>query len=356
MTVLTSPIRMNVRRTALIAFLTLIACPLFGKRKDDVVVMTNGDKFTGEIKSLQYGELVFKAGYMKDSVHLDWKEVETLQSQDTFIVALTDGKRVTGFISRQATPDDGSKAFKIIESGAALEIGPSEVISIGQREGNFWNQLTGSINYGFSFASGSNTTNSSLGADVAFRTSKNSVKLATSSQFDSQQNAKNTNRFTFDSQYGRMLTRNWSAGGLFSLLKSNQQHLQLRSTYGAGFGRKLMQTDRTSVTVLAGGAYSHENYFPQPGTEPVRNNAESLFGLTFSTFRFKTLNLNSQTLLFPSLSDPGRLRLSSQSNLRIELIRNFYWNVQFYENYDTRPPTNAPKNDLGLTTSLGWTF
>jgi hypothetical protein len=107
---------------------------------------------------------------------------------------------------------------------------------------------------------------------------------------------------------------------------------------------------------LAGAAYSHESYFPQPGTDPARNNAESLFGLTFSTFRFKTLNLNSQTLLFPSLSDPGRLRVTSQSNLRIELIRNFYWNFQFYENCDTRPPTNAPKNDLDFTTSLGWTF
>ena len=58
--------------------------------------MKNGDKFTGEIKALQYGELIFKAAYMKDDVHLDWREVEALQSKDTFIVALSDGKRVTG--------------------------------------------------------------------------------------------------------------------------------------------------------------------------------------------------------------------------------------------------------------------
>jgi len=62
-------------RTALLALLLLFACPLFAKRKDDVIVMKNGDKFTGEIKNLQYGELVFKSSYMKDSVHLDWKEV-----------------------------------------------------------------------------------------------------------------------------------------------------------------------------------------------------------------------------------------------------------------------------------------
>ena len=345
-----------LRRTALLALLLLFACPLFGKRKDDVVVMNNGDKFTGEIKGLQYGELIFKSDYMKDSVHLDWKQVKTLQSQDTFIVALSDGKRMTGFIGREGTPDNADNAFKIINSGAAVEVRPSEVIRIGQQEGSFWDQLTGSINYGFDFARGNNSTTSSLGADVAFHTSKNSVQLATSSQFASQTNVQNTNRFTFDSQYGRMLTNKWLAGGIYSLLKSNQQDLELRSTYGGVFGRKVIQTDKSSVTIFAGAAYSHESYVPQSGTEPVRNNAESLLGITLSTFRFKTLNLKSQTLFFPSLSDPGRLRLSSQSNLRIELVRNFYWNFQFYENHDTQPPGAAAKNDLGIGTSLGWTF
>jgi putative salt-induced outer membrane protein YdiY len=344
------------KRHTLIAFVLLFACPLFGKRKDDLVIMTNGDKFTGEIKSLQYGELIFKSDYMKDSVYLDWKRVKSLESQDTFIVSLTNGKRLTGLIGKDRTPTEDSKDFKIVADGSAVEVTTAEVIAIGQREASFWNQLTGSIDYGFGFASGNKQTNSSLGAGVAFRTTKNSVQLATTSQFGSQTNAKNTNRFTFDSQYARLLTQKWLAAGLFSLLRSNQQDLTLRSTYGGGFGRKLVQTDRTSLTVLGGAAFSHESYIPQPGTEPIHNNAESLLGVTFSTFRFKTLNLRSRTLLFPSLSDPGRLRVSSQSGLRIELIRNFNWNFDLYENYDSRPPTSAPKNDLGITTSVGWTF
>lgn len=345
-----------LKYVAPLALVVLWTCSSFGKRKDDVVIMKNGDKFTGEIKALQYGELIFKSSYMEDDVHLDWKEVKTMESQDTFIVGLSDGKRVTGFISKNDGKGGSSNELKIIAEGAAVDVPSSDVIAIGQREVTFWNQLTGSISYGFDFSSGNTATTSSLSADVAFRTAKNSVQLATSSQFGSQANAKDTNRFTFDSQYARMITNQWLAAGLFSLLKSNQQDLQLRSTYGAAIGRRLVQTDRTSLALFAGGAYSHESYVPQPGTEPARNNAESLLGVKFSTFRFKTLNINSQTLLFPSLSDPGRLRISSQSNLRIELIRNFYWNFQVYENYDTRPPINAPKNDLGLTTSLGWTF
>jgi putative salt-induced outer membrane protein YdiY len=346
----------HFKRAALIGLLLLGAIPVFAKRKDDVVVMTNGDTFTGEIKSLQGGELVFKSDYMKDSVFLDWKRVKKLESRDTFIVGLSTGDRVTGLITREETASDDDKAFKIVSDGQTVTIKPSEVVAIGQREGNFWDQLTGSIEYGFGFASGNNATNSSLGADVAFRTAKNSVQLATSSQFDSQANAKNTNRLTFDSQYARMLTTKWLAIGLFSLLKSNQQDLNLRSTYGGAFGRRLVQTANTSLTVFGGASYSHETYLLQPRAEIVHNNAESLFGVKFSTFRFKTLNLNSQTLFFPSISDPGRLRLSSQSNVRIELLRNFTWNLQLYENYDTRPPVPAAKNDLGITTSVGWTF
>jgi putative salt-induced outer membrane protein YdiY len=345
-----------LKRSTLSALLLLSVYPAVAKRKDDVVIMKNGDKFTGEIKGLQYGELIFKSDYMKDSVHLDWKEVEVLQSKDTYIVALTDGRRLTGTIRKKAAPVDRGTEFQIVAAESAIEVPLPQVITIEQREVSFWDQLTGSINYGFSFASGNNSLNSSLGADVAFSTAKNSVQLATSSQFDSQSHAKNTNRFTFDSQYARSLTPRWIAAGLFSLLTSNQQDLNLRSTYGGGFGRRLVQTDRTKLLIIGGAAYSHETYLRQPGTEPVRSNLESLLGLTFSTFRFKTLNLNSRSFLFPSLTDPGRFRLSSQSNLRIELVRNFYWNFQAYENYDTRPPINAPKNDLGLTTSVGWTF
>lgn len=333
----------------------LICYPAFGKRKDDVVIMKNGDRFTGEIKGLQYGELIFKSDYMKDSVHLDWERVEALESKDEFIVALIDGQRITGAIKR--TRDDSKDMqFTIATPGSVIEVSPPSVIRIDPQETSFWNQLTGSIDYGFSFASGSNSANSSLSGQVAFATAKNSVNVGASSQFDTQKNAENTNRFTFDSQYGRSITTNWVAAGLFSLLKSNQQELQLRSTYGAGLGRRLIQTDKTNLLVIGGGAYSHENYVAQPGTQPVLNNAEALLGAKFSTFRFKTLNINTQAFLFPSLTDVGRYRVSAQSNLRIELVRNFYWNFQVYENYDTHPPVSAPKNDLGLTTSVGWTF
>ena len=334
----------------------LIAIPSFAKRKDDVIVMTNGDTFTGEIKQLTHGELVFNSAYMKDSVHLDWAKVDSMQSKDAYIVSLSNGQRVTGLICKVARRVNKGEQFEISEAGSILRVPAKDVISIKQKEQALWNQLTGSVNYGFGFASGASSTNSSLSADVLFNGAKNSARASAGSQFDSQANAKNANRFTFDSEYGRTLSRNWTALALFSLLKSNQQDLDLRSTYGGALSRKLIQTDRTTLAAIGGMTFSHEHYAPQPGTKPVLNNAEAVLGLTLLTFRFKTFSLDSQTLLFPSVGELGRVRASSQSELRIELIRNLVWNFQLYENYDTRPPVKAPKNDLGITTSVGWTF
>src|SRR6476646_1807379 len=106
------------KRVMLITVLLLTASPLFAKRKDDVVSMKNGDTFTGEIKGLQYGELIFKSDYMKDSVHLDWQRVETLKSKDAFIVALSNGHRITGRI--EVIGIQSKQGFKVVTDDSVI--------------------------------------------------------------------------------------------------------------------------------------------------------------------------------------------------------------------------------------------
>jgi hypothetical protein len=102
--------------------------------------------------------------------------------------------------------------------------------------------------------------------------------------------------------------------------------------------------------------FIREGYFPQANMTPLRQNAEGLLGANFYTFRFKVLDIRSSLLVYPSLTDAGRVRISSDSNLQIELVKDFYWDFHLYENFDSRPPVHAPRNDLGVTTGLGWKF
>jgi putative salt-induced outer membrane protein YdiY len=349
------------RKTTLSSLLVAITILAFGKpacakRNDDMVVMKNGDRFTGEIKKLDHGILYFKSSYMLESVQLDWAQVDRLESKDSFFVALQNGKRYTGRIAKIGGKESAAQTVQLDTEGGALKVAQTEVISIQQSEGNFWSQLNGSIDYGLSYSSGNDALSSSLGGELEYQRTKDYVRLATSSQFSTQSRGPSTNRYTLDGLYFRSLSSQWIYGGLLDLLKSDQQDLKLRTTIGGAFGRTMIRTDRTSFRIFAGTVFSRERYFPQQSTTPLRENAEGLVGANFYTFRFKVLDIRSSLLVYPSLTDAGRVRLSSDSDIHIELIKDFYWDFHLYENFDSRPPVRAARNDLGVTTGLGWKF
>jgi putative salt-induced outer membrane protein YdiY len=327
---------------------------MFGKRKDDVLVMKNGDHFTGEIKGMQRGTLSFKSAYMKDSVSVDWMEVANLTSADLFIITLADGNRITGTL-RSTTPEDGISELILDSDGNTEKVRQPDVIVVEQHERRFWNQLRGSADFGFSYTSGNNSTDVSTGADVKYGARVYSVGLNTTIQF-SRSTEESTDRFTFTNVNLRMVSPNWFTSSYVDLLSSGQQQLDLRSTVGGGIGRQFRQNSRTTLSATMGGVYTHERYSQAVPGQSTLSSGELMLALAFTTFRFKTTDVSSLLAVFPSMTDPGRVRLSSQTNLKFEILRNLYWNFRFYENYDSRPPVSAPKNDLGVTSSLGWKF
>ena len=343
-------------RLAILLLVVLgITTPGLARRKDDVVVMKNGDRFTGEIKGLEHGELSFKASYMKESVALNWQDVAFVASSDRFIVTLTSGERLDGVLETANIPNENISQIQLDVAGKQMTVPQREVIGLKQRETGFWSQLNGSADLGFTYTSGNDSSDLSAATEAQYETHKYMVGLAITSQF-SKSSAQSTNRYTLNNQNLRMLTPKWFVGSYIDLLKSEQQKLDLRSTWGGGLGRYIFQTPTTSLTAMLGVVYTHERYFESASGEPIRSNGEMLVGLKFSTFRFKTMEVSSSTGVFPSLTDLGRLRIGTQTSVKFELVKDLYLGIRLYENFDSKPPVNAPRNDLGITTSLGWKF
>jgi putative salt-induced outer membrane protein YdiY len=330
----------------------LIASPLFAKRKDDVVVLKNGDRVTGEIKKIEHGTLFFKPDYALDNMEIDWTRVEQLESLDRFNVVLTDGTVHSGLIRKAAGGDD----FTISVGQTVVRALRAQVIRVMPTEESIWKQITGSVDYGFTFDSDNSQTQSSLGASASYFGEENSFAANLSSSLTRQTSGSNTSRNSFSMAYSKRLSRNWSAIALGSFLTSSQQKLDRRTSLGGGVGRALIRTSNTRSLVSGGLVVSREKYSPEAGPEPVSTETEAWLGLDYSHFRFKLFDLNSRLIVFPSLTTQGRVRLISESNVRWEFISNVYWNLRIYENYDSHPPITAPKNDFGVTTSLGWSF
>ena len=139
------------------------------------------------------------------------------------------------------------------------------------------------------------------------------------------------------------------------MLRSDQQSLDRRITTGGILGRNIRQTERTRFSIFGGVAATREKYSAVVGT-PRATNADAIAGMDFATFRFTTTDVTTRFSLFPSLTTPGRMRMQLTSDLRIKIASDLYWGFHVYENFDSKPPVRADKNDLGISTSVGWKF
>jgi hypothetical protein len=344
-----------MRAAIVMMFCFLLASPrVFAKRKDDVVVMKNGDHLTGEIKKLERGLFYFSSSYTDFDIALNWAQVVRLESKDDFTVTLRSGPIHTGII--QVTAQPSGPEFTISSGDVTVRVSPIEVVAFRPVESSVWRQLTGSIDYGFSFTGGTNTTQSSLSGSIAYRAPRWSIQSNGSSVFNRQSGAAASGRNVLTSLYTKALTEKWYAGIVNELLNSKQQELALRANLGAGLGRYLFRTDRSQLGFLSGMLFGREKYSLELGDTRQINYAEALLQVSYLMYRFNKAQVDARAAVYPSLTVGGRIRTSAESSLKLDLIRNLYWRFSVYENYDSQPPVPAPKNDFGTSMAVGWSF
>lgn len=336
--------------------LVLILCCLPAEAKrHDVVVMKNGDRITGEIKKLQDGLLYIEPEYVSTAFPVDWSQVATIQSTAGYQVFLKDGERAAGTIEKMSVAEAAGADFKIRTGDGEVSAPAADVVNIESKQKTFFDQLTGSIDLGYNFTSGNDQTQVSSAANAKYLSTKWSAGVAVSSSFSGQSGASKTNLWELSNFGERYLGRNSSLVAITDFLHSSQQQLNLRTTFGGGYGHYWARTNQTRFRGLFGTVYAHEQFESITGS-PTQQNIEGLFGIEFDTFRFSRYSLSSEFSLFPGLSDIGRVRSSTKTTFSLKLPNNFHTDFSFWDNFDSHPPINAKKNELGISNSLGWTF
>ena len=323
--------------------------------RHDTVIMKNGDRLTGEVKRLQEGVLYIQTDYFSGSVGVDWLQVEKVESKATFQIVLSNGKRLTGSISKVEATAAPGKDVIVRAEGVEVPIAGGDVVEIESQKRNFWRQLKGSVDLGYNYTSGNSQSSLNSSASVEYPSAKWAAGASYTASFSGQSGGTTTNLFEVQSYGERFLNRNSYLVGLSDFLHSSEQDLVLRTTLGGAYGRYFIRNNQNSLRWFAGADFTEANY--QSGlAQPTQRNAEMLLGAEYQLFHFDRYTLQSQALLFPGLSDFGRVRFTTTDVFKIKLSNNFYLNFSFWDNFDSRPPLNASKNAQGISTGLGWTF
>ncbi|NIL95423.1 MAG: DUF481 domain-containing protein [Woeseiaceae bacterium] len=328
--------------------------------KTDLIFLVNGDRITGEIKQLDRGRLQVKTDSMGD-ISIEWDDVERVESDYQFQFERTDGTRVTGKI--QPTPDERSITLQAGLGEVTFQ--HDRVVRISQIEDSFWERLQGSLSFGYSFTKASDVAQTNLGFRATHRTEERAYTVDGGMIITDDQANKQTARSDLRLDLTRFRSNRWFNSYMLGFEVNDELGLDLRSSFGAGMGRYLIQTNTSELALIGGLAATYEDLDPvedAPGVftgESSQKSLEAVAGLKYAHYIFDepTVDLTVRMFAFPSLTQSGRTRAQLDVNLRWELIKDLFWELNYYNTFDSDPPSGAQStNDYGVVTSVGWSF
>ena len=321
--------------------------------KTDILVFTNGDRLTGEVKGLDHGKLQFNTE-ATDTIAIEWDKVASLETKQLLQVELSSGMRYLGQSGRPSV--DGS--LRVTEGGDAQgqHVLLTDVVRIDViDQGRLIQRLDGYVTAGYNFTKASELQTFTFTGGIRTRDERRELSLDGATTATSQEDHEDSKRFSLQGSYRRLLParRFWLGFGGFE--GNDELGLDLRTSAGGGYGMYLLQNNRREWSAFGGLAANSEIF----EASEERQSIEAVLGTTFSFFRFDTpeANIDAELLLLPSLTESGRVRSEASLKSRYEIVEDLFFELSLYGSYDSEPDEDADSNsDYGVTTSLGYSF
>lgn len=320
--------------------------------KTDVVILTNGDKVTGEIKNLEAGQLEFKTDTM-GTVYIEWRFIDEVISSKYQTVETTSGDR---YLGRLKKPDEG-EGIVLVTSAGELALDPSEVVAAWPVEATVWDKINLDLSAGIDYAKSTEITNLNFAGSFTYMTENRLIEASGSSYITRQggEGEDEQTRQSLNAAYQYFLPNLKFRMAMAGLESNDALGVDLRIFAGAGIGKYFTKTNRTWFTGTGGLMISQEN----PNEAESELNLEAVGNLRHRFFHYAhpKRTWDTQLTVYPNLTDLGRWRSDFSSTFKLEIVNDLYWSLQAYLSYDSDPLSeDAETTDYGITSSLGWSY
>jgi hypothetical protein len=332
--------------------LSLVASGLAYADRTDIIVLKNGDHVTGEVVQMRQGQLQVKTDDA-GTLSIKWEKVESVTTAAQYDLTLRNSRRLFG----RLRPAAGDSLEVVAEDGSVTTIPAAEIVWFAQIKNLFWHRLDGSMDLGGSYTKSSGVADLAFDLDAQYRlpSYRYSASFSTNVTRQDQEADKTTSRYSLELNYTKFGSHQWFVAP-FALFEGNRElGFTFRGTGALSVGRYVLQSNRAEVVLAGGFAAGRED--PVDTASVANVDALAAFDFSLFTYSYPTTRVDFGVLVFPSMDDPGRVRVNAQTKLKREIFHDFYVSLSAYDSYDNRPKAqNARTNDFGGSLSFGWTF
>jgi hypothetical protein len=286
------------------------------------------------------------------TIEVKWEDVTAIQSEFYFRVETSAGRRLFGSLELREDSD-----MLVVSGETTASVEYVDVVEIVPIEQNFWQRNDGSLSLGFSFTKGSDVAQLTFNWNNLYRTERNIVNARWGTILTNKgEGQPTTTRLDIVLTYYRLLRKKWTGNLTGAVQRNDELGLKRRFLFGAGTGLNAIKSNHNVLLLSVGIALNSEL---GTDTTKVTHSAEGVLAANYSFFRYKSPKSDISTSLnfFPSLTEKDRYRLDFDISYRQELVTDFFFDLSYYLNYDSKPTSaDASKRDYGIVTSVGWSY
>jgi len=342
---------MNKKATLIIFIgLLLSAKPLISQV--DSLIMNTGEILVGEVKELKQGVIVIETDYSDSDFNVEWNKVKYIHTERKYLITTSNGDRYHGTM---ITALEVSRVTINDEEKGAVSLDILDVVYMKSVDESFLSRIDLLMSVGYSLTKANDNHQFSARLNAGYMSSKVGVNIyfsAVRSVQTPDSVSISTKRTEGGLGFRFFIIRDWFALINADFLQSTEQKLDLRSLTSGGIGNYIVNTNQMYFVIAGGAAWNYEDY--NDITISDRSSIEAFAGVEYNIFDIGDLDLKTSVYGYPSLTETGRIRTDFNFDLKYEFPLDFFINLGFTFNYDSKPVEGASDTDYVLQTTFGW--
>lgn len=315
----------------------------------DSLVFKSGTYMIGEVKDMDRGVVTVKTPYSDSDFKIEWDGIQEIYTDTYFLITLSNGSRYNGTLGMSET----GKVAIITDDGKQIEAAFENIVFLDDINKGFWSQLYFSVDVGLDLTKANNFSQFSIRSNLGYTAKRWNLNGTFNTMSSTQDETDDIKRTDGGIGYRYFLPKDWYPLASVDFLSSTEQKLQLRTTGKIGMGKYIIHTNRAYWGFAGGANYNNENFSDDT---PDRRSWEGFIGTELNMFNIGNLNLLTQLLAYPGITEAGRWRADFNFDAKYEMPfdDDFYIKLSLGFNYDNRPVEGAADLDYVFHTGFGW--
>lgn len=312
--------------------------------KDDVVILKNGDRITGKIRSMESDELEIATQH-SGTIKIGWGEIQHIQPAEPLSVTVHRDVE----IPEEAGERDGDHVI-VKELSADGPLPMEYVKSIGvtapYQRGNF--------NLGGNHASGnSNTSALNVSATYILRQQWHRVQMSGKFNRGEANGELAAENGSLSASYDYLLSRRFFISGQILEETDKFQLLTLRSTTTLAPGYYFYDRADRTLSIGVGPSLVYQKFRPEPSTVVP---SASWFVHWYRDLPGGRVNLFHDHKGYRDLDDHGALRIDAQQGIRVNIYGDLSFNFEYDIRFNSNPVQGKKEVDSSIIFGLSYGF